>query len=145
MRANRRRDTRPERALRRELFRRGLRFRVDYRIDDDSGAHVRPDIVFTRRRLAIFVDGCYWHGCPEHATMPKSNAEFWARKFERNHTRDLRDVDVLEAAGWTVMRVWEHVDSHEAADIIERWIADQIDSRPSDPSPSATRSTSSRA
>ncbi len=122
MRANRRRDTAPEIALRRELFRRGLRFRVDYRITVDPTAHVRPDIVFTHRRLAIFVDGCYWHSCPIHATMPKSNVDFWARKFARNRERDLRDRTLLEQAGWTVLRFWEHEDPTRAAEVVEDWI-----------------------
>lgn len=107
MRANRRTGTRPERALRSALHRRGLRFRKDLALRLPAG-RVRPDVVFTRARLAVFVDGCFWHSCPVHATHPVANAEFWFVKLERNRQRDRRDDDALADAGWQVLRLWEH-------------------------------------
>ena len=102
MRAVRSRDTRPELTLRRAIFARGLRYRLH---SDIPG---RPDIVFSRARVAVFVDGCYWHSCPLHATRPKARAEWWAAKLTRNVERD-REVDVkLASLGWWVIRVWEH-------------------------------------
>jgi DNA mismatch endonuclease (patch repair protein) len=107
MRANRRTDTKPEMALRRALHRQGFRYRKDYRLDLD-GARVRPDIAFTARRVAVFVDGCFWHVCPEHGTRPANNTWYWGPKLARNVERD-RAADVaLEAAGWRVVRIWEH-------------------------------------
>jgi len=103
--ANRGRDTAPELAVRRLLHRSGLRFRVDFA---PLGGRRRADIVFTRRRVAVFIDGCFWHGCPEHATLPKSNTDYWLPKLRRNSERD-REVDaVLGDAGWVVLRFWEH-------------------------------------
>lgn len=84
-----------------------MRFRKDYRVDL-PGARVRVDIAFPRQRLAVFVDGCFWHRCPEHATDPKINSEFWARKLRRNVERDGQVNAMLHAAGWTVLRCWEH-------------------------------------
>lgn len=112
-----RRDTKPERALRRELWRRGLRYRVD--IAPISGLRRRADMVFTRARVAVYVDGCYWHSCPEHATVPKTNRDWWIAKLKANVARD-RDTDArLVAAGWKVVRVWEHESVTAAADRIE--------------------------
>ncbi len=117
MQANRRRDTSPELAVRRLLHARGLRFRVDYRVEKSLRA--RADIVFTRRRVAVFIDGCFWHGCPLHATQPKSNADYWGPKLARNILRD-RETDVaLRDAGWTVLRFWEHEDPVEVVALIE--------------------------
>ena len=107
MQANRRRDTKPEVALRSALHRAGLRYRCDLRIDL-SGGRVRPDIVFTRRRVAVFVDGCFWHACPEHGTHPKANQQYWAQKLSRNVERDALNTTLLVDAGWIVVRVWEH-------------------------------------
>jgi DNA mismatch endonuclease (patch repair protein) len=107
MRANPRRDTKPEIALRSELHRLGLRFRKDLplRLPDRV---VRPDVVFTRARLAVFVDGCFWHCCPEHGNVPQANSAYWGPKLERNIMRD-RVVDAgLVAEGWRVLRLWEH-------------------------------------
>jgi DNA mismatch endonuclease (patch repair protein) len=119
MRGNRKRDTRPEIAVRSALHRAGLRFRKDLRISVDGWA-VRPDIVFTRRRIAVFVDGCFWHRCPEHGTEPQVNIGYWRPKLQRNVTRD-REVDrALRAAGWIAVRVWEHEDPAEAADRIAK-------------------------
>jgi DNA mismatch endonuclease (patch repair protein) len=107
MRANRRTDTKPEMALRRALHGRGLRYRKDYRLDLD-GARVRPDIAFTARRVAVFVDGCFWHVCPEHGTKPANNTWYWGPKLTRNVERDRAADAALAAAGWRVVRVWEH-------------------------------------
>lgn len=118
MEANRRTDTTPERLLRSELHGRGLRYRKDRRIEAD-GIRVRPDLVFGRARVAVFVDGCFWHRCPTHATNPASNAEYWQAKFDRNVQRDRADDAALDAAGWTVVRVWEHEDPADAAMRVE--------------------------
>lgn len=107
MQANRRRDTKPEVALRSALHRAGLRYRCDLRIDL-VGGRVRPDVVFTRRRVAVFVDGCFWHACPEHGTQPKANQQYWAQKLSRNVERDALNTALLVDSGWIVVRVWEH-------------------------------------
>lgn len=118
MRQNRRRDTRPEMALRRELHRNGLRFRVDMPIRL-PGRIVRPDIVFTRARLAVFVDGCFWHCCPAHGNIPRANGNYWRPKLERNVSRD-RIVDrALSAEGWNVIRAWEHEAARDAANRVQ--------------------------
>lgn len=106
MRANRGRDTGPELALRRALHARGYRFRVNIR--PEPGIRRTADVVFTRRRVAVFVDGCFWHGCPQHATRPKTNREFWTSKLDNNRARDLETNEQLRAAGWSVVRIWEH-------------------------------------
>lgn len=108
MRANTRRDTRPELLLRSALHAVGLRYRVDHAIRPDDQRPIRPDIVFTRRRVVVFVDGCFWHGCPEHHRPPTTNGSYWAAKVARNQARDVRDRARLERAGWKVIRVWEH-------------------------------------
>ncbi len=115
MAGQRRRDTMPERALRSALHRRGLRFRVDYRA---AGARTRIDIAFTAQRLAVFVDGCFWHGCPSHFTEPKSNTSWWLEKIEANRRRDRHSNARLEAAGWRVLRIWEHTKTDEAVDAV---------------------------
>jgi DNA mismatch endonuclease (patch repair protein) len=117
MRANRRTDTLPELRLRSELHRRGLRFRKDYRLDLE-GLRVRPDIVFTRARVAVFVDGCFWHSCPRHAELPRANRPFWERKLARTVLRDAEASRALEEAGWTVVRVWEHEPVDDAASVV---------------------------
>jgi DNA mismatch endonuclease (patch repair protein) len=108
MRANRRTDTKPELALRRALHSRGYRYRKDYRLDLDGGKRVRPDIAFTARRVAVFVDGCFWHCCPEHGSKPAVNVGYWDPKLRRNVERDRAADTALLAAGWAVVRVWEH-------------------------------------
>jgi DNA mismatch endonuclease (patch repair protein) len=113
MRATKRRDTRPERELRSLLYQDGLRFRVD-RVPM-VGLRCRADVVFARARTAVFVNGCFWHGCPHHATWPKNNAKWWRAKLEANRARDSRVDTVLRAAGWKVFRVWEHEDMTQAA------------------------------
>ena len=112
------RDTAPELALRSELHRRGLRFRVDRR--PVAGIRTRADLVFPGPKVAVYVDGCFWHGCPDHGTMPKANAEFWKPKLARNQERDREIDEALAADGWTVVRVWEHEDPRAAADRVER-------------------------
>lgn len=110
-----RRDTRPERLLRRAVWRLGLRYRVD--IAPIPGRR-RADLVFTRAKVAVYVDGCFWHRCPTHATIPKANRDWWATKLEMNVRRD-RDTDQrLAEAAWTVLRVWEHEPPDAAADRI---------------------------
>jgi DNA mismatch endonuclease, patch repair protein len=108
-----RKNTGPELALRRELHARGMRFRLHA---DLPG---RPDVVLTRARIAVFVDGCFWHGCPEHGTLPKNNRDWWRDKLEANVARDRRKDDALEVAGWRVVHVWEHEPVDVAADVIE--------------------------
>jgi DNA mismatch endonuclease (patch repair protein) len=114
MRANRRVDTKPELALRSALHRQGYRFRKDYRLDLAAGARVRPDIAFTARRVAVFVDGCFWHACPEHGRNPAVNEWYWAPKLRRTVERDRAADAALMAAGWRVVRIWEHVPLAEA-------------------------------
>jgi DNA mismatch endonuclease, patch repair protein len=112
-----RRDTKPEVLLRAVLHRRGLRFRVDHPLPFDRRR--RADVIFTKQRVAVFVDGCFWHSCPLHATFPKANEVFWREKLRRNVERD-RDTDRrLGELGWDVIRIWEHEDVLEAADRVE--------------------------
>jgi len=115
MRANRRSDTQPEIALRSELQRRGLRFRKDLPLDL-RGGRVRPDVVFTRAKVAIFVDGCFWHCCPDHGQVPNANRSYWEQKLARNVKRDRRNDAVLRNEGWKVLRFYEHVTVEHAAD-----------------------------
>ena len=96
-------NTGPELALRRAAWSMGLRYRLHYRI-----GRTRPDMVFIVARLAVFVDGCFWHSCPHHSATPKNNHDFWKRKLERNRERDTETTKVLEADGWRVLRLWEH-------------------------------------
>ena len=114
MRANRRTDTKPELALRRALHRLGYRYRKDYRLDLDGGRRVRPDIAFTARKVAIFVDGCFWHACPQHGSKPRANEWYWGPKLTRNVERDRVNDAALTTAGWTVVRLWEHLSLEEA-------------------------------
>lgn len=113
MRANRRKDTEPEMRLRRALHAQGLRFRVDLPLQL-PGRRVRPDLVFTKARLIVFVDGCYWHRCPEHGRMPSDPTGYWAAKLQRNVDRDGAVDDALDLAGWTVLRIWEHTSVDDA-------------------------------
>lgn len=122
MRANRGRDTGPEVALRSVLHRRGLRFRKNMRLDLGDRRRVRPDIVFPRLRIAVFVDGCFWHGCREHRSLPTSNAAFWRDKIEGTAQRDKLHATWLTEAGWTVLRVWEH----DVPDRAERLIVELV-------------------
>jgi len=128
MRAIRRANTKPEIALRSALHRRGYRFRKDYRLELAGGARVRPDIAFTARRVAVFVDGCFWHVCPEHGRDPAVNEWYWAPKLRRNVERDRTADAALAAAGWQVVRVWEHVPLTDAVAAVVAALAGPADS-----------------
>jgi DNA mismatch endonuclease (patch repair protein) len=116
MQANTGRDTKPELALRRAVHSRGLRYFVNRR--PIKAVRRTADLVFPRIRLAVFLDGCFWHGCPIHHTVAKTNAAFWAEKVTTNRRRDLETNAKLAEAGWTVMRIWEHEVIEHAADRI---------------------------
>lgn len=116
MRSNRRRDTGPELAVRKLLHGRGLRYRVDVPLPFDRRR--RADIIFPRAKLAVFIDGCFWHGCPEHYTVPATNAAFWASKREKNMARDEDTTRKLREEGWTVLRFWEHEIALAVADAV---------------------------
>ncbi len=114
-----RRDTGPERQVRSLLHAAGLRFRVDFPITVNGARPIRPDIVFTRRRVAVFIDGCFWHGCPEHGKRPTiRNDHYWAPKIAGNTARDRRHTAALEAVGWTVLRFWEHTSADAVSERI---------------------------
>lgn len=113
-------DTGPEIILRKALWAKGLRYRLHYKVKG------KPDIVFVGAKVAVFVDGCFWHGCPLHAVRPKANAEFWQKKLDANIERDARVSIELEALGWTVMRFWEHEIKEELASVIAR-VAEAVD------------------
>lgn len=114
---NRKRDTKPEVALRAALHARGVRFRKNHPVTTAVRV-VRVDIAFPGRRLAVFVDGCFWHGCPEHGNTPRANKDYWEPKLRRNIERD-RDTDrLLRNASWTVVHIWEHMELAEAANLI---------------------------
>ena len=108
-----RRDGVAEMRLRSLLHAGGLRFRVDHSI---AGLpRRRADIVFVRARVAVFVDGCFWHGCPEHCVQPKANAGWWKEKIEANRRRDAETNALLARDGWEVIRIWEHEDPETVA------------------------------
>lgn len=117
-RANSRTNTKPELLVRSELHRRGYRFRKDLLVRTGS-VRTHVDVAFTRRRLAVFIDGCFWHACPDHGTSPRSNRAYWGPKLDANVARDRRVDAALEANGWTVVRIWEHEPPAAAADLIE--------------------------
>lgn len=117
MRANRDVDTGPELRIRRAIHARGLRYYVHRQLRIGT-SRVRPDLVFPRLRVAVFVDGCFWHSCPVHRSLPRANADYWLPKLEANVQRDRRATEDLIAAGWCVMRFWEHADVEEVADEI---------------------------
>ncbi|MCK8609312.1 very short patch repair endonuclease [Agromyces sp. C10] len=106
MQGNRGRDTSTEMRVRKALFASGYRYRVNYR--PLPSLRRTADIAFTRAKLAVFIDGCFWHGCPLHFTQPKANAAYWTAKIQRNRERDRETNEVLEQAGWKVARYWEH-------------------------------------
>ena len=118
MRGNRRRDTRPEVALRSALHRLGLRFRADYFVPLRDARGIRVDIAFTRLQVAVMVDGCFWHGCPEHGHVPSRNPQYWPAKFARNAVRDRLVNERLEERGWHVLRIWEHLPIGEAVEVV---------------------------
>jgi DNA mismatch endonuclease (patch repair protein) len=126
MRANKSRDTKPELALRRAVHARGMRYRVGMR--PVASLRRTADIVFTKAHVAVFLDGCFWHGCPQHHTVAKTNAAFWAEKVRRHRERDAETDRLLAQNGWKVVRVWEHDDPVEAAERIEAML-DQASSR----------------
>jgi DNA mismatch endonuclease, patch repair protein len=120
----RRRDTTPELELRSELHRRGYRYRVDRR--PRRGVPSRADLVFGPAKVAVYVDGCFWHSCPEHGTMPRSNEAFWQDKLAGNQERDAKVNALLAAAGWTVVRIWEHEEIEPAADRVEAAVKESL-------------------
>jgi DNA mismatch endonuclease (patch repair protein) len=115
--ANRRTDTKPEVLIRSALHRRGLRFRKDHPAEVGD-LRVRVDIAFPRSKIAVLVDGCFWHRCPDHSRTPTRNLEYWLPKLQGNVDRDHRVNTALSSAGWTVLRVWEHEDVDAVADRI---------------------------
>jgi DNA mismatch endonuclease (patch repair protein) len=123
MKANRSKNTGPELALRAALHRAGRRFRIHLALSIDPGRPIVVDIVFPRRRIAVFVDGCFWHSCPAHGVEPAANAQYWKAKFALNRDRDRSTVARLQAAGWTVIRVWEHETVQSALGEVEAALA----------------------
>ncbi|MFD8821153.1 very short patch repair endonuclease [Streptomyces sp. NPDC059605] len=117
------RDTSPELAVRRILHQAGLRYRVHVPVPGLSRRSI--DIAFTRHKIAVLLDGCFWHGCPIHATSPKSNADWWRAKLERNVMRDQETMEHLSALGWVVLRFWEH----EAPDTVAARVHDVVMAR----------------
>lgn len=122
MSAIRRSDTVPEVALRASLHRLGYRFRKDYPIRIE-GRLIRPDVVFTKRMVVIFVDGCFWHCCPEHGRRPQVNGEYWSPKLDRNVARDREQDEILRSAGWAVLRFWAHESPETSAEAVRRFMA----------------------
>lgn len=120
----RQRDTQTELELRRALHARGLRYRLQVQLI--AKPRRVSDIVFPGSRVAVFVDGCFWHGCPLHATWPKENADFWRAKIEANRARDTDTDSRLKALGWQVVRVWAHQSATEAAELIVRVVSDRM-------------------
>jgi DNA mismatch endonuclease (patch repair protein) len=117
----RQKGTDAEVALRRQLYRIGLRYRIDYEVLKKPRRVA--DIAFPGRRIAIFVDGCFWHGCPEHGSWPKRNAEFWRQKIETNRWRDADTNERLRSLGWTVLRFWSHESPTDAAGVVANLVA----------------------
>ncbi|NEC85739.1 very short patch repair endonuclease [Streptomyces sp. SID12501] len=117
------RDTAPEVAVRRLLHAAGMRYRVNVPVPGMPRRTI--DVVFARAKIAVFMDGCFWHGCPQHATQPKANSEWWRAKLDKNVARDRETTGLLQAAGWTVLRFWEH----ESADEVARQIAMAVASK----------------
>lgn len=124
MQANRSRDTRPELAVRRLLHAQGMRYRVAIR--PVPSLRRRADIVFTKQRVAVFIDGCFWHSCPLHGrTEFRHNADYWPKKLARNRIRDEETTTRLIAMGWRVLRFWEHEDATDVAEAISRAVNSQ--------------------
>lgn len=125
MQGNRSRDTAPELAVRRLLHAMGLRYRVNVR--PVATLRRTADVAFTRQRIAVFIDGCFWHGCPEHHRQPSANSDYWVAKVERNRARD-RDTDAaLRQAGWTVLRFWAHQHPQEVASLVAASVASRTE------------------
>lgn len=125
MQGNKSRDTKPELRIRSILHARGLRYRVAYR--PLPAVRMTADVVFTKAKVALFVDGCFWHGCPEHYKRPARNAEYWVPKIERNIERDASADAALMAAGWSVLRAWEHESPESVADRVESLVRCRMD------------------
>ncbi|OLT00086.1 very short patch repair endonuclease [Pseudonocardia sp. CNS-004] len=119
----RRRDTEPEMLVRREAHRRGLRYRVNATLPGMSRR--RADMVFPGPRVAVFVDGCFWHSCPDHATIPKANNQWWVTKLRKNAARDRETNDHLTSIGWVPLRFWEHQSATDIVDVIEKIVKDR--------------------
>lgn len=117
MQANKSRDTKPELALRRAVHALGLRYRVAAR--PLSAIRRTADLTFSRAKVAVFLDGCFWHGCPEHHTKSATNSGYWAEKVHRNQERDRETDRLLEESGWSVIRIWEHEDPVRGAAKVE--------------------------
>ncbi len=95
-------NTKPEIQLRKEIWKRGIRYRINYPIFG------KPDLAFPNRKLAVFVDGCFWHKCPIHQRLPNTNKSYWQAKIEKNWTRDRVQEKKLKKKGWKILRFWEH-------------------------------------
>lgn len=120
MKGNRSRDTGPELRVRRLVHARGLRYLVDS--PPEKSLRRRADLLFRGPRVAVFIDGCFWHGCPDHHTVSRTNSSFWAEKVARNRARDADTNERLASQGWTVLRFWEHEDPHAVAMVIEQCV-----------------------
>ena len=121
MERQRRRDTAPEITVRRKLHALGVRFRVD--VPPEPDLRIRGDLVWRGRKVVVFIDGCFWHACPQHATWPKTNASWWRTKIRANVERDRRADQTLRERGWTVLRFWEH----EETDLIVSTILAELE------------------
>ena len=117
MRAIRGKDTKPELLLRKVLWHRGFRYRLKNKLPG------KPDIIFPSERIAVFVDGCFWHGCPEHFQQPETNTAFWREKIEKNKERDKKVDTTLESDGWRVLRFWEHEVTKNLGNCVNRIIS----------------------
>lgn len=120
MKSNRGRDTSPERAVRSAVHARGLRYRVDAR--PVQALRRKADLVFRPAKVAVFVDGCFWHGCPQHGTAPRTNRDYWSSKIQGNKARDAETDEALRQRGWVPLRVWEHEDPERAAERIAQTV-----------------------
>jgi DNA mismatch endonuclease, patch repair protein len=132
MRGNGKTDTSPEVALRSVLHRRGLRFRKHAAPTPNIRCQV--DILFRSARVAVFVDGCFWHGCPDHGTKPRTNSTYWVEKLARNAARDRLNDAALTGAGWKVIRIWEHEPVEDAAELVEHAVRATNPARRTSPS-----------
>ena len=130
MKAARQRDTKAEMLIRRVFHAKGSRYRVYFPVLEKPRR--RADIAFTRAKLGVFIDGCFWHGCPLHGTWPKHNTAFWRNKIETNQARDRDTNERLQALGWKVLRFWKHEDPNAAAETITRALRSQRSDAPAD-------------
>jgi DNA mismatch endonuclease (patch repair protein) len=119
------RDNPVEKALRSALFRSGLRYRIHYPVPGRPRRTI--DVAFPSRKLAVFIDGCFWHGCPEHGTWPTRNGPFWREKIQANRARDLQTDSSLRALGWRVLRFWEHDSDEKCVRQILRALKNPVD------------------